>query len=393
MSPKDKLLDAIKDNNLDKIRFIIENGLDIETRYRDGSTPLIAAIVCKNIKSVELLLDMNADIDTKRDDGCTALISAVYLGYTQIVQLLLSRGASVLSNDKRDNNALFYASLKRDKKMVELLGNKGSFYTKNMHANISGLDTMLSERALSKFDNIIGLNSVKQNIQNIVNNIKIEYLRDPDKKVNAGHYIFQGNPGTGKTTIANIMDDVFKEMGILEKAHLIEVTREDLVAEYVGGTAIKTKKVLEEALGGILFIDEAYSLSRGDETDYGQEAIDTIVPFMENHRGEFVLIVAGYTQDMKLFLDSNTGFKSRFTHTINFEDYTEDEMLDIFNLFVKKAGLHLSDGLDISLKQIFKGIKEDSKHFGNGREARKVLPWLTVIHEPKIEGFNHERKH
>jgi len=390
---KERLLEAIKDDAVDKIEALINSGADIETRYRDGSTPLIAAIICKHIRSVRRLLDLGANIEVKRDDGATPLIAAVYLGYIEIVALLLQEGADALMSDKRGHNALFYATSRGESEIEKLLGSKGEFYIQKPNDNIAGLDTMLSEKALSKFDNIIGLESVKKNIQNIVNNIKIEYLRNPDKKVQAGHYIFQGNPGTGKTTIANIMDDVFKEMGILEKSHLIEVTREDLVAEYVGGTAVKTKKVLQEALGGILFIDEAYSLARGEDDSFGQEAIDTIVPFMEKHRGDFVLIVAGYTEDMQLFLDANTGFKSRFTHTIDFEDYTKEEMLEIFNLFVDKAGLRLDEGVAHALKQLFDGLKDESEHFGNGRDARKVFNAVLTRLNSRLVPFINEFKH
>ena len=133
------------------------------------------------------------------------------------------------------------------------------------------------------------------------------------------------------------------------------------------------KEVLEASLGGVLFIDEAYSLSQGGENDFGQEAINTIVPFMENNIDRFTLIVAGYDEDMDKFLDANTGLKSRFTNTIVFEDYTNDEMLSIFKTFVKKDGYSLGSGLDERLINIFQNIREHSKHLGNGRDARKVF--------------------
>jgi len=227
--------------------------------------------------------------------------------------------------------------------------------------------------ALAKLDDIIGLESVKENVKSIIASIKMSKLRNPDAKVVAGHYIFKGNPGTGKTTVARIFGEILKELKVLKKGHFNEATREDLVQGYVGQTASKTKEVLEASLGGVLFIDEAYSLSSGGENDFGQEAINTIVPFMENNIDSFTLIVAGYDEDMDRFLDANTGLKSRFTNTIVFEDYSNEEMLSIFKTFVKKDGFSLGTGVDGKLINIFQKIREYSKHFGNGRDARKVF--------------------
>jgi len=227
--------------------------------------------------------------------------------------------------------------------------------------------------ALAKLNDIVGLESVKENIKRIIASIKMNKLRDANTKVLAGHYIFKGNPGTGKTTVARIFGEMLKELKVLKKGHFNEATREDLVQGYIGQTATKTKEVLEASLGGVLFIDEAYSLSSGGENDFGQEAINTIVPFMENNIEKFTLIVAGYNDDMDKFLDANTGLKSRFTNTIVFEDYNNEEMLSIFKTFVKKDGYSLGTGLDEKLINIFQNIREHSKHFGNGRDARKVF--------------------
>lgn len=242
---------------------------------------------------------------------------------------------------------------------------------KQMHLKKQSDDVMAD--ALAKLDDIVGLESVKENIKRIIASIKMNKLRDADAKVLAGHYIFKGNPGTGKTTVARIFGEMLKELKVLKKGHFSEATREDLVQGFVGQTAIKTKEVLESSLGGVLFIDEAYSLSQGGENDFGQEAINTIVPFMENNIEKFTLIVAGYNDDMDKFLDANTGLKSRFTNTITFEDYSNDEMLSIFKTFVKKDGYSLGTGLDEKLINIFQNIREHSKHFGNGRDARKVF--------------------
>lgn len=233
-------------------------------------------------------------------------------------------------------------------------------------------DDVMAE-ALAKLDDVVGLESVKENVKSIIASIKMSKLRNPDTKVVAGHYIFKGNPGTGKTTVARIFGEILKELKVLKKGHFNEATREDLVQGYVGQTATKTKEVLEASLGGVLFIDEAYSLSSGGENDFGQEAINTIVPFMENNINNFTLIVAGYNEDMDRFLDANTGLKSRFTNTIVFEDYSNEEMLSIFKTFVKKDGYSLGSGMDDRLIDIFQNIREHSKPFGNGRDARKVF--------------------
>lgn len=219
-------------------------------------------------------------------------------------------------------------------------------------------------------EELIGLNSVKQNINDIINAIKIEKLRGG--KAIAGHYIFQGNPGTGKTTVARILGAKFKELGLLSKGHFVEVKREDLVGEYIGHTAIKTKEILEKSLGGILFIDEVYTLSTGGETDFGKEAINAIVPFIEDNRDKFIVIIAGYTNEMNDFLDTNPGLKSRFNNTINFEDYTSEEMFEIFTLIAKDFKYDTQTAEKI--KNHFKYL-EDTKdqNFGNARDVRKTF--------------------
>lgn len=225
---------------------------------------------------------------------------------------------------------------------------------------------------MAKLDNIVGLESVKEEVNKIIANIEVAKLTD--EQIYPGHYLFKGNPGTGKTTIARIMGEIFKELQVLKKGQFAEVTREDLVSGYVGQTAKKTKEKLEESLGGVLFIDEAYSLSKGGENDFGKEAIDTIVPFMENHRDKFTLIVAGYSNDMDTFLDANEGMRSRIDKTLKFEDYNQAEMLEIFKVFAKEKKLVLGEDVEEELLKLFDSIKNTQKeHFGNGREVRKVF--------------------
>ena len=189
----------------------------------------------------------------------------------------------------------------------------------------------------------------------------------------SNHLVFLGNPGTGKTTVARLIAKIYKQLGVLEKGQLIEVDRSGLVAGYVGQTAIKTQEKIDEAMGGVLFIDEAYSLAKG-ESDFGQEAIDTLLKAMEDKRDDFVVIVAGYTKQMEAFLLSNPGLKSRFNKSILFEDYTEEELLDIFNLFCHKYGLRLSEDAKRNLGVFLSTIcSEKTENFANAREIRNLF--------------------
>lgn len=249
-----------------------------------------------------------------------------------------------------------------------------------------GISQESIEQAYQNFDNVVGLQSVKKSVLDIVDKIQVAKRRKKNSLVFPGHYIFQGNPGTGKTMVANLMDDIFKTLHVLQRGHIVSVTREDLVGQYIGHTAVKTKKILESALGGVLFIDEAYSLVSDSSSgrDFGQEAINTIVPFMENHREEFMLIIAGYPDDIENLLDANSGLRSRFTHTIDFEDYTVDEMIEIFDILLEKNKYHVQNGVRNTLKVIFRSLKENSDDFGNARDVRKIFDQVCTNMDARI---------
>ncbi len=229
---------------------------------------------------------------------------------------------------------------------------------------------------LDELNKLTGLRNVKDAVQKLINRIKVSKLRKAqglqiiEKPL---HSVFFGNPGTGKTTVARLMSRIFKEMGILERGHLVEVDRADLVAGYQGQTSIKTDEVIKKALGGTLFIDEAYTLARGGN-DFGQEAIDTLLKRMEEHKGEFVVIVAGYTEEMKKFLDSNPGLDSRFPNKFFFEDYSPRELLEIAWNIAEENGYVLDEGALQLLLEIFDYLYERrDKNFGNARTARNIL--------------------
>ncbi len=248
------------------------------------------------------------------------------------------------------------------------MSRKKTTYSKKKYTKLQS-EGVIPE-ALSKLDNIIGLTKVKEIISRDILLNFIEQERYPHFKVIAGLYMFKGNPGTGKTTVARILGEILKELKILPKGHFIEATRVDLVGGYVGETAIKTQKMIDRAIGGVLFIDNAYSLLRGGDNDFGKEAIDTIFSFMMNNRDKFSLILAGYNEDMDRFLDAKIGLQSRLTNTIIFEDYTEDELIQIFKIFAK--GYTISNEIEERLRVMFTSMKSNS-NFSNGRDARNLF--------------------
>lgn len=248
-----------------------------------------------------------------------------------------------------------------------------------------------------EFDNlssIIGLDNIKQQVNDlkhfIISQEKRKLLGLPTQNLNL-HIVFTGNPGTGKTTVAREIAKIYKHFGLLKKGHLVETDRSGLVGEYVGQTAQKTMNVLENSIGGVLFIDEAYALVNGGQNDYGKEAIDTIIKFMEDKKGEFAVIVAGYPEEMKSFVDSNPGMKSRFGRFFNFDDYNHNELLQIFELFCKKEAYVLSDDARIKIANyIVKTAPIGEKGFGNGRYMRNIFEDTILKQSQRISMENIE---
>jgi len=233
------------------------------------------------------------------------------------------------------------------------------------------------KEALAELDSLIGLDKVKALVREIVAYVRIQQIRAARQLMCEPlvlHMIFSGNPGTGKTTCARLFGKIFREMGVLEKGHLVERERADLVGEYIGHTAQKTREQIKKALGGILFIDEAYSLARGGEKDFGKEAIDTLVKATEDYRDRFIVILAGYRDEMTTFIHTNPGLRSRFPIHIEFPDYSTEDLLQIADLMLRKRDYRLDLAARARLEFLLtRRAEPGNEHSGGARLVRNIM--------------------
>ena len=248
------------------------------------------------------------------------------------------------------------------------------------------------DELMAQLDSLVGLDDVKKDIKNLMNLVKVRRLRKenglPIPPMSL-HMVFMGNPGTGKTTVARIISGLYAAIGVLEKGQLIEVDRSGLVAGYVGQTALKTQEVIKSALGGVLFIDEAYSLASGGENDFGREAIETILKAMEDHRDELIAVVAGYDGPMEKFINSNPGLQSRFNKYFYFPDYNGEQLLHIFKGQCKKNGYTLTEEAEAEAKAMFEELYENrGENFGNGRDVRNVFEDTVVRQSNRVAALD-----
>lgn len=292
-----------------------------------------------------------------------------YATYLHRFALVLSKSDGIVSSEEE----------KVLQNIYELTHNPIPKFVERTKGNVktTQTDAKTLEQALEELQSLIGLEDVKAEIQTLVNFVKIQQQREAEGlKTNqiSYHIVFTGNPGTGKTTVARLVAQIYKELGLLNKGHLVETDRSGLIAEYSGQTAVKVNKVVDEALDGVLFIDEAYALVGENKDDFGKEAVATLIKRMEDDRKRLIVILAGYAQEMEPFMDSNPGFKSRINRYINFKDYEAQEMSAIFKLFLKQAQYTLSKDAEAAAEIMFsEASKNKDKGFGNGRFVRNIF--------------------
>lgn len=281
----------------------------------------------------------------------------------------------------------------KQEEMMTLLNFKEILYSSNSATTLSeeelsdaqskplaneGTKSQSTDELMHELNSLTGLEQVKNDVTQLINFLKVQQLREARGMTTAPisrHLVFYGNPGTGKTTVARLLAHIYKSLNILSKGHLVETDRSSLVAGYVGQTALKVKEVVDKALGGILFIDEAYTLSSNNTgADYGQEAIDTLLKLMEDNRDDLIVVVAGYTDKMSSFLSSNPGISSRFNKYLNFDDYDPSQLVSIFESVCAKASFQLSPAAREKIEALFTLLYEErDETFGNGRLARNLF--------------------
>ena len=381
-----QIVDTLNGNNKTLI-FISENGtnklLDIYGKsFVENIRDIVKTVSLNNEEIKEICLKMVNDFELKaeRQVEIDVQIDNSYVDYL-ISSYEPGKGVySIKPILDKTYDLLVDAALKEDKLEVIRLKYNGSvfieFNNKSMELKLD--DSEIQRKEIEEeLNDIVGLDEVKTYLNSLEQHLKISKLRAKKGLKTAEvskHMIFTGNPGTGKTTIARIVSKMMKVAGVLENGQLVEVSRSDLVGKYVGHTAPLTMSVVNSALGGVLFIDEAYSLYRGKDDSFGLEAIDTLVKAMEDHRDDLIVILAGYKKEMESFLDANSGLKSRFANIINFPDYTGEQMLQIAQNIAKGKDYVIDEEASAKLLEYFTMVqsKEDSTS-GNGRLARNVV--------------------
>lgn len=314
---------------------------------------------------------------------------------TDAVLAILKRISSAIESDSSKMEAKQIACAFKD----SLIKYLGYVELSNLcNSNLPREDTRTLPELLSELDGLVGLGAVKSQINDLISFQRIQSLRRSHSLFSQKgtlHLAFIGNPGTGKTTVARIVGHIYKQIGLLSKGHFVEVSRTDLIAGYQGQTALKVKKVIERARGGVLFIDEAYSITENDHSDsYGRECLTELTKALEDYRDDLVVIVAGYTEPMEHFFESNPGLRSRFNTFIEFPNYSCSELEEIFLKMCAANDYALSDGAKECAKNIFqKHIEKDGINFANGRfvrnfyeasimnHARRVIEIATPSHE------------
>ncbi|QGG46772.1 AAA family ATPase [Heliorestis convoluta] len=268
--------------------------------------------------------------------------------------------------------------------------------SKAMDNNVREINNEAIEEILKELNSLVGLQEVKTLIHELRSFVEVRNMRIEQGLTNeamALHMIFKGNPGTGKTTVSRIVGRLFKELGVLPKGHVIEVERADLVGEYIGHTAIRAREQVKKALGGVLFIDEAYSLARGGDKDFGKECVDCLVKSVEDFRDNLIVILSGYKDEMNIFLKTNPGIRSRFPIQLEFPDYATKELLEIADSMVKEREYYLSGEGKLALeKHLNEQERNGHPHRGNARLVRNIIEKSIRRHAVRLLSTNNEKK-
>jgi len=366
---KNKIVDLLGADFINSIGDIVETKVLDEKAVSELTKKEIAKLIDESASKLNITLTVNPKVNEYMcsqfiaSEGAYSILSLCEDCFKALTQYKLE-----LLEDKVEKIELTYKD-----EFIFVIDKKKS----EMKKWLSKEDPLDLEDIKKELDEVIGLDEIKKYVLSLEDNFKIQVLREQKGLKNAAiskHMIFTGNPGTGKTTIARLISKYLRAIGVLSGGQLVEVTRADLVGRYVGHTAPLTMQVIKSALGGVLFIDEAYSLYRGKDDSFGLECIDTIVKGIEDYRDNLIVILAGYKQEMEVFLTSNSGLKSRFPNTINFEDYAAQELLDISKSIAKSKDYKINSECDKPLLEFYDKIQKDSsKMSGNGRLARNKV--------------------
>ena len=317
--------------------------------------------------------------------GFSDILGTIKQAENAAKELLIETSSSISQKNQTQNPVL---TNKKDK--AEEIADKNIPQNSETQVDEEPIKEKTQEELLETLDELVGLDNIKQNVKSLINFVKVRKLREenglPNPPVSL-HMVFAGNPGTGKTTVARILSELYKTIGVLSKGQLIEVDRSGLVAGFVGQTAIKTSEAVTSALGGILFIDEAYALApdAGAGNDFGREAIETLLKMMEDNRDDLIVIVAGYNEPMERFISSNPGFESRFNRYLLFDDYNDNQLFEIFNIMCSKSEYVLNDDAKEYAQEYFcKLYDERDYNFGNARDVRNFFENIVTVHSDRV---------
>jgi len=304
----------------------------------------------------------------------------------EATRMLLNRIAKVIDSGKHPKEANQISNALKDSvvKYYGYIKISGICNQQRLDDEVQSLPELLAE-----LNKMIGLKNVKEKVGNLISYQKVQKMREKHGLAIAKgtlHLAFTGKPGTGKTTVARIVGRIYKQIGLLSKGHFIEVSRTDLIAGYQGQTALKVKQVMERAKGGVLFIDEAYSITENDHSDsYGRECLTELTKALEDYRDDLVVIVAGYTEPMNKFFESNPGLKSRFNTFIEFEDYTADELEEILVVMCQNNDYTLAEETRKRIKQsLIEQVATKEEHFANGRLVRNIYDDIVMNHAKRV---------